>query len=113
MAERQQQQQRQQPHCSSCKSHKVTGECRQEWAAPTLHATSTRTCMRHLIATLLARRKPTPAPRCDGGALGISRFTVASWPTLTCLCEVQGFLGLTNFYRRFVKNFAAIAKPQT
>ena len=74
MAERQQQQQRQQPHRSSCKSHKETGECRQEWAAPTLHATSTRTCMRHLLATLLARRKPTPAPRCDGGALGISRY---------------------------------------
>ena len=30
--------------------------------------------MRHLLATLLARCKPTPAPRCDGGALGISRY---------------------------------------
>ena len=32
--------------------------------------------MRHLLATLLARRKPTPAPRCDGGALGVSRYTI-------------------------------------
>ena len=38
---------------------------------------------------------------------------VASWPTLTYVCEVQGFLGLANLYIRFVKNFAAIAKPLT
>ena len=38
---------------------------------------------------------------------------VPSWPTLTCVREVQGFLGLANFYRRFVKGFAAIAKPLT
>ena len=39
--------------------------------------------------------------------------TVPSWLTLTCVREVQGFLGLANFYRRFVKGFAAIAKPLT
>ena len=38
---------------------------------------------------------------------------VVSWPTLTCVCEVQGFLGLANLYRRFIKNFATIAKPLT
>ena len=38
---------------------------------------------------------------------------VSSWPTLTCVWEVQGFLGLANFYRRFVKGFAGIAKPMT
>ena len=27
--------------------------------------------------------------------------------------KVQGFLGLANFYRRFVKGFAGIAKPMT
>ena len=31
----------------------------------------------------------------------------------TCVREVQGFLGLANFYRRFVKGFAAIAKLMT
>ena len=39
--------------------------------------------------------------------------TVSSWPTLTCVWEVQGFLGLANFYRRFVKGFVGIAKPMT
>ena len=38
---------------------------------------------------------------------------VSSWPTLTCVREVQGFLGLANFYRRFVKGFAGIAKLMT
>ena len=38
---------------------------------------------------------------------------VALWPTLMCVCEVQAFLGLAYFYRRFVKNFATIAKPLT
>ena len=38
---------------------------------------------------------------------------VSSWPILTCVQEVQGFLGLANFYRRFVKGCAAFAKPLT
>ena len=38
---------------------------------------------------------------------------VSSWPMLMCVWEVQGFLGLANFYRRFVKGFAGIAKPMT
>ena len=36
---------------------------------------------------------------------------VASWPVPTSPKEVQNFLGFTNYYRRFIKNFAAIAKP--
>ena len=36
---------------------------------------------------------------------------VASWPTPTCCKDVQKFLGLANYYRRFVPRFAAIAKP--
>ena len=36
---------------------------------------------------------------------------VAQWPTPTSRREVQQFLGLANYYRRFVKDFAAIAKP--
>ena len=36
---------------------------------------------------------------------------VASWPTPTSCRQVQQFLGIANYYRRFVKNFAIIAKP--
>ena len=36
---------------------------------------------------------------------------VASWPVPTSTKEVQKFLGLANYYRRFVPNFAAKAKP--
>ena len=38
---------------------------------------------------------------------------VSSWLTPTCVQEVQGFLGLASFYRRFVKGFTGIAKPMT
>ena len=38
---------------------------------------------------------------------------VLSWPMPMCVREVQGFLGLANFYRRFVKGFAGIAKLRT
>ena len=34
----------------------------EEWAAPTLHVASTWTCIRNLLAALLAWCKPTPAP---------------------------------------------------
>ena len=35
---------------------------------------------------------------------------VANWPTPSSKREVQQFLGLANYYRRFVKDFAVIAK---
>ena len=36
---------------------------------------------------------------------------VAEWSILTNKKEVQTFLGLANYYRRFIKNFASVAKP--
>ena len=36
---------------------------------------------------------------------------VTSWPTPTCKRDVQQFIGLANYYRRFIKDFASIARP--
>ena len=38
---------------------------------------------------------------------------VTNWPTPRTKRELQQFLGFINFYRRFVKGFAGIAKPLT
>ena len=36
---------------------------------------------------------------------------VENWPLPTCKRDVQQFLGLANYYRRFIKDFATVAKP--
>jgi hypothetical protein len=36
---------------------------------------------------------------------------VTEWPTPTCKRDLQRFLGLTNYYRQFIKGFADIARP--
>ena len=36
---------------------------------------------------------------------------VKEWKTPTKIKEVESFLGFTNFYRRFIKNFSYIARP--
>ena len=36
---------------------------------------------------------------------------VTKWPTPQCVKDIQKFLGLANYYRQFVKDFAKIAKP--
>ena len=36
---------------------------------------------------------------------------VLSWPVPKTVRDVRKFLGLANYYRRFVRNFAAITKP--
>ena len=34
---------------------------------------------------------------------------VLKWPTPQCVRDIRKFLGLANYYRRFVKNFAKVA----
>jgi hypothetical protein len=36
---------------------------------------------------------------------------IMEWPTLKTVKEVQSFLGFCNFYRRFIKDYSAIARP--
>lgn len=36
---------------------------------------------------------------------------VKEWPTPKSVLEVQHFLGLANYYRHFIKDFATLAKP--
>ncbi len=39
--------------------------------------------------------------------------SIKNWPVLTNVQEVRSFIGLAQYYRRFMPNFAAIASPLT
>jgi hypothetical protein len=39
--------------------------------------------------------------------------SVVSWPTPTCLTELQSFIGFCNYYRRFIRAFSQLALPLT
>ena len=39
--------------------------------------------------------------------------TVTNWGEPTLVGEIRSFLGLTGYYRRFIKNFSKIGKPMT
>jgi len=36
---------------------------------------------------------------------------VLSWPELQNVKDIRKFLGLANYYRRFIKDFTQIARP--
>jgi len=36
---------------------------------------------------------------------------VLSWPQPKNVKDIRKFLGLTNYYRRFIKDFARVARP--
>lgn len=38
---------------------------------------------------------------------------IANWPTPNSAHDIQIFMGFANFYRRFIRNFAAISQPLT
>src|SRR5947199_3658319 len=39
--------------------------------------------------------------------------SILSWPTPTCVLDIQTFLGFVNFYRRFIRNYSCIIVPIT
>jgi ribonuclease HI len=50
----------------------------------------------------------------EGVAVDPEKVTVvANWKRPTTITEIQSFLGLASYYRRFIEGFSKIAKPMT